>query len=152
AITNYRPRLQAIHLCGQQDFDILKKRYAEVGSNTKLFKFLSSMHYLYSASDLVICRAGATTISELIYFKVPAIIIPYPHAYRHQFCNALVLQRCGAAVIVEEDELSADILRQMIEDCVNDPQRLAGMRAAYSKLPAPDAGNILCREVLGALS
>lgn len=148
-ITNYRPRLQVIHLCGQADFEVLRKRYAEVGSQVKLYKFLNSMHYLYSASDLVICRAGATTISELIYFKVPAIIIPYPYAYRHQFSNALILQKAGAAVIVEEDELSADLLRQMIEDCVNDPQRLAGMRAAYSKLSVSDAGNILAQEVLG---
>ncbi len=151
-ISSYRQRLQAIHLCGKSDYDILKKRYTEVGSDTKLFKFLNSMHYLYSASDLVICRAGATTISELIYFKIPAIIIPYPYAYRHQFNNALILQKAGAAVIVEEDELSADILRQMIEDCVNDPQRLLSMRAAYSKIGVSDKGELLAKEVLKELS
>ncbi|MFA6349525.1 MAG: UDP-N-acetylglucosamine--N-acetylmuramyl-(pentapeptide) pyrophosphoryl-undecaprenol N-acetylglucosamine transferase, partial [Candidatus Omnitrophota bacterium] len=127
SITNYRHRLQAVHLCGQNDFDVLRKRYTEVGSGVKLFKFLNSMSYLYSASDLVVCRAGATTISELIYFRVPAIIIPYPYAYRHQFNNALILQKAGAAVIVEENELSADLLRQMIEDCINDPERMAKM-------------------------
>ena len=83
--------LQVIHICGTGDFTGLLASYAASALTYKLFDFFLQMQYVYSVADLVICRAGATTIAELQKFSIPAILVPYPFAYAHQLANAQVL-------------------------------------------------------------
>ncbi len=86
---------QVIHLAGLKDFVLLQDGYKDLGANIRLLSFCEQMQYAYSACDLVISRCGATTIAEIMSFSLPAIIIPYPFAYRHQMANAKVLERKG---------------------------------------------------------
>jgi len=86
-------------------------------SNIKVYKFINDMGIAYSASDLVISRAGATAISEIISLGKPSILIPYPHAANnHQVANALALQNHKAALMIEEENLKEGKLEQFISD------------------------------------
>jgi UDP-N-acetylglucosamine--N-acetylmuramyl-(pentapeptide) pyrophosphoryl-undecaprenol N-acetylglucosamine transferase len=113
---------------------MLKKSYLDLGLNVRLMDFFQQMQYAYSASDLAICRAGATTISELINFRLPAIIIPYPFAYRHQLANATVLRDAKAAILIEEEELSAESLSNILKGLMDDSEELKRMSLAYDRL------------------
>jgi len=125
-------RLQVIHLSGMKDFEVLASEYKNIDISLKLFEFLKPMHYAYCASDLVISRAGATTVSEIIFFALPAIIIPYPFAYQHQLANARILTDRGAAVLIEESALNAFTLKEAITDLFYNRSRIESMRGKYA--------------------
>ncbi|MCU0651916.1 MAG: undecaprenyldiphospho-muramoylpentapeptide beta-N-acetylglucosaminyltransferase [Candidatus Omnitrophica bacterium] len=136
-------KLQVIHLCGSKDYSRLKESYAGLGIEYKLFDFLQPMEYAYSAADLIISRAGATTIAEIMFFALPAVIIPYPYAYQHQLNNALVLERAGAALIIKDEELSLGQLKRMVLPLIDNQVSLSKMRGAYYGLSIPDAAERL---------
>ncbi|MBU1999174.1 MAG: UDP-N-acetylglucosamine--N-acetylmuramyl-(pentapeptide) pyrophosphoryl-undecaprenol N-acetylglucosamine transferase [Candidatus Omnitrophota bacterium] len=114
-------RIQVLHLGTGDDYAVLEKGYRSLGVDFRLFPFLKEMEYAYSASDLVICRAGATTIAELLYFHKPAIIIPYPYAYNHQMANAAIMESRGLARIIEDPKLDEGLLQICIQDMMNRP-------------------------------
>lgn len=124
--------LQIIHLCGKADFDLLTEKYNGLNIKFSLFSFLESMRHAYSASDLVISRAGATTIAEIVFFGLPAIFVPYPYAYKHQHNNAAILQKKGCAILINDEELKAGMLKEKLGYLVANPDKLEIMRAAYS--------------------
>jgi len=140
--------LQLIHITGSEDFDILKENYATANLSSRIFDFFNAMQYAYSIADLIICRAGATTIAELQKFKIPAILIPYPFAYAHQLANAKVLEEFGAAIIIKDEQLSAEKIREQLSDFFNNPQKLENMCWAYEKSKYLDAVSMLAKEVL----
>ncbi len=142
-----KDRLQLIHICGQADLASLREQYSSGGLVYKAFDFLAQMQYAYSIADLVICRAGATTIAELQRFKIPAILVPYPFAYAHQLANARVLEKQGAAVIIRDEDFNPQTLGASLQRCLDDPGKLAAMRQAYV-LPKQDALTELVSEVL----
>jgi UDP-N-acetylglucosamine--N-acetylmuramyl-(pentapeptide) pyrophosphoryl-undecaprenol N-acetylglucosamine transferase len=124
---NYK--LQVIHITGAKDFEFLTGKYKELSLsvNIKVFSFLNEMHYAYSASDIVVTRAGATTIAELMFFKMPSVIIPYPFAYNHQRENARVLEKSGVAVVIEDNEKTGARLRGILDDFIKQPQKIKAM-------------------------
>ena len=140
--------LQVIHICGLQDLTWLAEGYARTTLIYKLFNFFTVMQYAYSAADLIISRAGATTIAELGKFKIPAILIPYPFAYAHQLVNAQVLEDIGAAEIILDDHLSVNRIIERLQEYSFNNERLKKMQLAYQKLPAWDATKILTSEVI----
>jgi len=150
SLTALGPRedLQVIHICGVEDFSVLEKSYAAAGITHRLFDFLPAMQYAYSLVDLVICRAGATTIAELQKFSLPAILIPYPFAYAHQLNNAQILADIGAAVVILDAELTKEKLRNSLEEFLRDPGKLMLMRQGYERIAVGEAANMLAKEVL----
>ncbi len=141
-------RFQVIHISGEQDFDSLNKAYAGMELKVKLYAFLKEMQYAYSVADLAISRAGATTVAELISFRVPAIIIPYPFAYRHQQANAAVLENRGAAVVIRDDQLTPQALAKTINEISKDSEKAKGLRASYAGISLPEANSVLAEAVL----
>ena len=135
--------LQVIHLGGAKDYGYLKDSYKNLGVDVRIFDFLDSMQYAYSASDLVIARAGALTIAEIIFFKLPAILIPYPYAHKHQAVNADMLGRMKSALIIPDDKLDTEALKDAIEEFMRNPDKLKNMRLQYNKSPSKDAGALL---------
>jgi len=121
-------KIQVIHLTGALDYESVKKSYQEMEIASKVLSFFDSMELLYSASDLVISRAGATTIAELKFFGLPAVMIPYPFAYAHQSSNAKILEEEGRAVIINDEELDSPKLRELLTDLLNHPEKLSAMR------------------------
>jgi UDP-N-acetylglucosamine--N-acetylmuramyl-(pentapeptide) pyrophosphoryl-undecaprenol N-acetylglucosamine transferase len=141
-------KLQVIHLCGQKDFDSLDYGYKDLRINYRLTPFLKEMQYAYSASDLAVCRAGATTVSELIFFKLPAVIVPYPFANAHQMANALVLEEKGCALIVEEALLDSGRLFEILRSLIGCPKKIAGMLLGYDSLGVNDANKLLVENLI----
>ncbi len=147
-----KSRMQVIHLCGGQQKLQIKAQYDRLNIRACVFDFLAEMHYAYSASDLALCRSGATTVAELTFFRVPSILIPYPYARRHQLHNAMVLQQKGCAVIINEEELKAGAGFEKIEEFLRDPGQLSNMRSAYPAQCAATASEALAREVTALLA
>ena len=146
-----KDKLQVIHLSGNSDYDFLKDSYRKLGINYKLYSFLDNMQYAYSASDVVLSRAGAGTISEIIYFGLPAILLPYPYAYKHQLNNARVLEKINSAVIIEDQDLDAYKLGETIGDFINNPDKARMMRLAYAGILTSNAAGLLADEAAALL-
>jgi UDP-N-acetylglucosamine--N-acetylmuramyl-(pentapeptide) pyrophosphoryl-undecaprenol N-acetylglucosamine transferase len=143
-----KDNLQLLHISGGQDFTLLKQIYAQCGIAHKVFDFFPDMQYAYSMADLVICRSGATTIAELQRFGLPAFLIPYPFAYAHQLSNARVLGDSGSALIIRDEELCVDKIRDSVSELIHQPQKLETMRQAYARNQIADAAGLLAKEVL----
>lgn len=136
-------KLQVIHLAGAKDLDSLNDSYRVLKIKARLLTFLDNMQYAYSIADLAVTRAGATTITELISFAIPAIIVPYPFAYGHQRSNAALLENEGCCIIIDDANLSPGILKQKIGSFLRDPKKLDGMRLKYSKFLKNNASEAL---------
>jgi UDP-N-acetylglucosamine--N-acetylmuramyl-(pentapeptide) pyrophosphoryl-undecaprenol N-acetylglucosamine transferase len=139
--------LRAVHLAGlDRDADV-RTRYAVSGSAVlaDVRTVATDMDRLFAAADLVVCRGGGTTVAELCAVGRPAVIVPYPHHKdRQQLRNAEVLARAGAAWIVEESQLTAEGLAELLHSLFAEPERLRRMGdAARGLLPGDAAGAIL---------
>ena len=145
-----KDELQVIHICGAKDFAVLKEKYAGLGLSCRVFDFISEMQYAYSIAGLIICRAGASTIADLQRFKVPAILIPYPFAYAHQLANARILGDLKAALIISDEQLTAESLNDKLQEFLEDPHKLEVMRQAYAQSKVEDAAQLLAKEVVSA--
>lgn len=143
-----RDQLQLVHICGIQDYAVLKEKYSSSNLACQLFDFFRPMQYAYSLADLIICRAGATTIAELQKFKIPAILIPYPFAYAHQSANAAILGDLGAALVINDEQLSAEGLRNKLDEFLENPAILAAMQKGYDLIQPLDASALLAKEIL----
>lgn len=134
------PGIQVVHLSGKADAAAVREAYAKGGARAIVLDYLERMDQAYAAADLALCRAGASTIAELSAQRLPAILVPYPFATgRHQDANARVLERAGAAEVLDERELSEERLAARAAAVLRDPARRAMMAEAYAKtgLPAP---------------
>ncbi len=99
-------KVQFIHLSGSRCETIVSAAYKRNEISTKVMSFCDQMDTVYSAADLVIARAGASTLAEIAAYGLPSILVPYPHAVgNHQWHNALVFQRLGAARLIQEEDL-----------------------------------------------
>jgi UDP-N-acetylglucosamine:LPS N-acetylglucosamine transferase len=102
--------------------------------------FIDRMELGLAAADLVVARAGATTIAELTVCGLPSVLVPYPHAAEnHQDANARELARVGAAVVVPDAELTPAVFARRVIELLDDPGRLAAMAASARGWAKPDA-------------
>ncbi|MDD5594810.1 MAG: undecaprenyldiphospho-muramoylpentapeptide beta-N-acetylglucosaminyltransferase [Candidatus Omnitrophica bacterium] len=147
-----RNNLQVVHLAGESDFNFLREEYMKLGIDAKVFIFLKEMQYAYSAADLIISRAGATSISEIAFFKIPAIIVPYPYAYKHQAKNAQVLKKNGAALVIDDAQLDTDELKINLEALLYNDKELEKMRAGFSSFSMDRSNDLLAKEVISLTS
>lgn len=140
--------LQIIQLSGEKDLSALESGYKDSGLSFRIFPFLEEMSYAYSASDLVICRAGATTISELMHFRLPAILVPYPYAYKHQLYNAKVLTGRKSALMLEDAELCLGSLEETLAGLIRDRSRIKEMRESYPDREQINSAQLFLEAVL----
>lgn len=99
--------VQFVHLSGLCDERFMREAYERKGFEAKVMSFCDQMEVAYSAADLVVTRSGASTLTELAAFGLPAVLIPYPQAAgNHQWHNARVFERAGAACVIEQSQLS----------------------------------------------
>ena len=112
-----------------------------------MLPFIDRMDGAYAAADLVICRAGASTLSELAVFGKPSVLIPYPYAaHDHQRLNALALEETGAAEVIVERELTAPGLANTIRALHGDAARREAMARAAARLGRGDAAERIVDE------
>jgi UDP-N-acetylglucosamine--N-acetylmuramyl-(pentapeptide) pyrophosphoryl-undecaprenol N-acetylglucosamine transferase len=115
-------------------------RYAQSRMSARVEAFVEDMAEAYAWADLVVCRAGAMTISELTAAGLPAILVPYPYAIDdHQTYNARYLVDNGAAMMIPQSELSAERLADEIAALMQDPVRLKTMAERAAALAKPEA-------------
>ncbi len=139
-LTDLAGELKLIHQTGQADFDSIKTAYAALPFEAEATPFIDKMDEAYAQADLVLCRAGATTVAELTAFGKAAILVPYPYAiYDHQRWNAQTLQDRGAAEMILDQDLSGEILAPRIRSYVSDRRRVEGMASAARALGRPEA-------------
>ena len=105
---------QIVHFTGSRDYLEISQRYNKIKNRRFVKDFYSAMEVALSASDLVFCRSGASTVAEVAYFNVPAIFVPHPAAGGHQRANALYLSAKNAAVTFCQHDFSFDIFRATV--------------------------------------
>jgi len=121
------------HIAGADESarQIAIETYAQAGVDAEVLPFCDDMSAFYAAGDLLIARSGAMTVSEAAVSGIPSLFVPLPHAADdHQRHNALSLAACHAAVVMDQQQLSAESLAVEIERYLFDPERLASMSAA----------------------
>jgi UDP-N-acetylglucosamine--N-acetylmuramyl-(pentapeptide) pyrophosphoryl-undecaprenol N-acetylglucosamine transferase len=105
---------QAIHMTGPHDFPLYEKRYSDGNLAVKVYPFINNIAQAYAAADIIIARSGAATVTELGLLGLPAVLVPYPFAGNHQKYNADVLADAGAAIIVEQKDLTKFSLKEAV--------------------------------------
>ena len=147
-------RFSLIHSAGAGYYDDVKNRLDASAPdmsqyNIDVRKYIYDMPRIMAAADLVLCRAGASTLAELTYLGKPCIIVPSPNVTNnHQEKNARVLERAGGAAVLLEGEFTADSLLEMIIGMISDPGRLDSMADAMKSLSVPDAVNVITENLL----
>lgn len=134
---------QVIHLTGELDWPEIQKVQstlpAELSSRYHPFPYLhGEMAVAFSSADVVLSRAGASTLGELPFYGLPAILVPYPFAWRYQKVNADYLANQGAALVVENEVLSEKLL-STLQSLFMQPEKLQSMSSAMASLAQPNA-------------
>ncbi|MFK7885630.1 MAG: undecaprenyldiphospho-muramoylpentapeptide beta-N-acetylglucosaminyltransferase [Gammaproteobacteria bacterium] len=128
------------HQCGEKNSAAASAAYASAAVDVRLDPFIDDMAAAYQWADLVVCRAGALTVSELALAGVAAILIPFPYAVDdHQTGNAMVLKNAGAAFVVAQSDLDPARLTRLLEETLARPEVLIDMAKRARSLARPDA-------------
>ncbi len=160
AITANLPELlemaQVLHLTGELDWPAVQAFQAtlepEQAAGYHAYPYLHDMGAALASADIVISRAGASTLGEYPLFGLPAILVPYPYAWRYQKVNAAYLVDKGAARMIADDQLSQQVM-PVLREMLGSPEKLDSMRAAMKSLAHPEASQrlaALLRELAGA--
>lgn len=144
--------LEVVHQTGAAMLDAVRARYAELGVRAEVVPFIDDMARAYASAQLVIARAGATTLAEICAIGRPAVLVPYPHAADdHQTKNAEALQRAGAAVMVRDADLDEAALGETLAGLLADDGRRAAMARAAREHGRPEAAASIVDDLLSWL-
>lgn len=131
--------IQVIHLTGRQDEKTMREAYAGAHIPAFVAAFSHRMGEAYSAADFCVARSGAASLTELSHFALPSVLIPYPFAAEdHQTLNAKIFARAGAATLLNEREITGELLAQTLRTFLEDPARISEMSTRSAGL-APHA-------------
>jgi UDP-N-acetylglucosamine--N-acetylmuramyl-(pentapeptide) pyrophosphoryl-undecaprenol N-acetylglucosamine transferase len=143
---------QVLHCAGERDASRVREAYREFDLPAAVLDFLPNIGRAYSVSDLVLSRAGASTVAECLALAKPAVFVPYPwHTDRQQLLNARHAARAGAARIVEEAELDPATFRSIVADLLLDSDRREAMSAASASLGKPEAARVMAAHLVESL-
>ncbi|MEW5723754.1 MAG: undecaprenyldiphospho-muramoylpentapeptide beta-N-acetylglucosaminyltransferase [Thermodesulfobacteriota bacterium] len=139
------PDLRVIHQTGPADLEEARAAWAAAGVVAEVSPFIQDMERVYQAADLVVCRAGALTLTEVAVMGRPTVFVPLPTAAdNHQEINARAMVEAGAAEILLEKDLSPETLTQTVVRLAARPESLAAMGAAARRAVPPDAAHRIC--------
>lgn len=151
------PHMQVVHICGSLDWEEVSEARLQLSRNAqtslymgcyKVFPYLhEEIGAAFAAADLVVSRAGASTLGEYPLFELPAVLVPYPYAWKYQSVNANYLADRGAAVIIEDSELSSRLLPEVTR-LMNDPEKRSEMRKAMHQVAQPEAAQSIAKILL----
>lgn len=139
-LADQRESLWVIHQTGTQDYSTVQEFYGQQRFPGEVHAYIQDMATAYRQADMVICRAGATTIAELTATGRPAILVPFPYAANnHQEHNARLLTAAEAAVLIHDRDLSGSTLAEQIQHFMHHPKEVADMATRCLALGKPDA-------------
>jgi UDP-N-acetylglucosamine--N-acetylmuramyl-(pentapeptide) pyrophosphoryl-undecaprenol N-acetylglucosamine transferase len=147
--------VQVLHVAGPTQAADVRAELGEGPATHQVLDYVDGMQNAYAAADLVLCRSGAMTCAELAAVGLPAVLVPLPIGNGEQALNAASLVAAGAALLVPDAELNAEVVRTTVLGLVTDAQRLAEMSAASGGLGrrhADDALAVLVLRAAGAVS
>ncbi|SFM73977.1 undecaprenyldiphospho-muramoylpentapeptide beta-N-acetylglucosaminyltransferase [Marinobacter zhejiangensis] len=128
------------HQSGEKNLEMAQQAYRDAGVEASIEPFIKDMAAAYEWADLVLCRAGALTISELCVAGVGAILVPYPHAVDdHQTRNAQQMVKAKAGILIPQQRLGAESLASTLTDLFADRERVKNMAVEARALARPDA-------------
>jgi undecaprenyldiphospho-muramoylpentapeptide beta-N-acetylglucosaminyltransferase len=137
---------QVLHITGQSNYSEAQTVRDGLTANAQdylLFPYLhEDMGAAFAAADLVVSRAGASTLGELPLFGLPAILVPYPYAWRYQKVNADYLVKHGGALLIKDEDLKSELL-PTVTSLLKSPDRLTNMKNKMKALSNPQASQIL---------
>ncbi len=140
AVAALSPKPAVWHQTGKIMAAAVRDSYEGVRIDTRVEAFIDNMAEAYQWADLVICRSGAITVSELVAMGLPSILVPYPYAVDdHQTKNARYLSASGAAILMSQDEFTVDGLAERLQKLLKQRAKVKAMSKATFALARPDA-------------
>jgi UDP-N-acetylglucosamine--N-acetylmuramyl-(pentapeptide) pyrophosphoryl-undecaprenol N-acetylglucosamine transferase len=143
-------RVNIVHSMGSKNglnvprLEAVNEHYRLLGYDPELYRYLM-------AADIVVARAGASTLTEIALFGVPSILVPLPHSPNdHQSCNAEIFLNSGASVVIEDDNLTGQRLATAIRELIADEPLRLRMGSAAKRLAHPDAARLIWEEMVQA--
>jgi UDP-N-acetylglucosamine--N-acetylmuramyl-(pentapeptide) pyrophosphoryl-undecaprenol N-acetylglucosamine transferase len=144
-------RFEVIHISGDLDWPLVRHNREQLpmdlATRYHAIPYLHEMGAALAAADLVVSRAGASALGEFPVFGLPAVLIPYPHAWRYQKVNADFLTQRGAAILLEDQRLQ-DELMQTLQVLFENPNKLKAMRASMFELSRPRAAEKIASKLI----
>ena len=141
-LRDLKDAIQFLHQTGLKDYEAVRDTYRQEGYKGTITPFIYQMGEAYAVADIVISRAGATTLAELTALGKPALLVPYPHAAGdHQEVNARKLLEIGAARMIPDRELSGEILANTIRELYANESVRAGMQRSGMAVGRPEASS-----------
>ena len=146
SLTKFSNSYEVLIVTGKNYYDSFKQ--IKRNSNVFIEPFIDNLNRLFTKTDLLVTRAGATTISELIGTKTPAIFVPSPYVTEnHQYKNAMDLVNNNAAKIIEEKDLTTEKLVEEIDLLINDDKKLKEIKNNLEKMQVKDASEKIYNEI-----
>lgn len=146
-------QVRFVHQTGPEDAAQIKEAYAQFGINATVSAFFSDMAQQYQKADLIICRAGATTVAEITVVGKAAIFIPFPFAADdHQTQNAQALVDAGAAEMIRQEDLDGQAIAKLIHGYNENRVLLLDMAARARALGRPDAAGVIVDDIFELLT
>ncbi len=140
------------HQAGEREFEATRERYDTLGVAAEVSPFIDDMAAAYAWADLVVCRSGALTVSELAAAGLGAVLVPFPHAVDdHQTANGRVLVDTGAAELLPENELDAATLADLLAPLLADRGETLNMARAARRLARPEAAQVVADACMALL-
>jgi UDP-N-acetylglucosamine--N-acetylmuramyl-(pentapeptide) pyrophosphoryl-undecaprenol N-acetylglucosamine transferase len=144
-----RHDLQFVVQTGAADYKWVAESLSRLEVSARAYPYIDAIGCAYRASDLVVCRAGASTITEIAAFGLPSILVPYPHAaLSHQDRNARILEARGAAVVIADKDLTGEVLARTIVSIIDDRARTETMSRNSGDLGKRDASREVANHLL----
>lgn len=142
---------QVLYITGKNHYeDFIKEKYP---SNVYVYSFINNLSGLLKSADILVTRAGASTIAEIIALKIPSIFIPSPYvANNHQYYNALDLTNKNLSLMLEEKDLSKETIKSSIEGLLYDKDKYNTIKNNLSKIDTPNSSKIIYNEVRKIIS
>lgn len=143
---------QVIHITGETDYEVIEKT-VQTSLPSDLIKHYHAMPYLHemgaalTVADLVLSRAGASSLGEYPYFEVPAVLVPYPYAWRYQKVNADYLVEKNAAILLKDEDLENHLF-SVIKDILMNESKRETMKTAMKTLSKPNAAELIASQLV----
>ena len=148
--------MSSIYKFEKKNYEVLfvtgKEYYEKISynkdSNVKIYPYIDDLNRIMKSTDLMVSRAGASTLAEILALNIPSILIPSPYVpNNHQFKNAMDLVNNNAAVLIEEKDLDSDILVNTIDELLNDDKKQRAMKEELDKLAIKNSSSIIYKEL-----
>lgn len=137
---------EILYVTGERDYEITNKN--KFPSNVKIVPYIENISRIMKNTDLIVTRAGASTLSEVIALSVPSILIPSPYVpNNHQYKNALDLVNNDAALLIEEKNLQGDILVRKVDSIIYDENKIRKMKSNLNKLKVENSSTVIYENI-----